>query len=51
MHTPNHTKEDLLKKIRESKKKKQEKIAEMEKRLKEIYKEKNGKEPTHVYSL
>ncbi len=51
MHTPSYTREDLLKKIQASKKKKQERIAEMEKRLKEIYKEKTGKEPQNIYSL
>ena len=51
MHTPSHTREDLLKKIQASKKKKQERITEMEKRLKEIYKEKTGKEPQNIYSL
>lgn len=45
------TREEAMKRFMESKRRKQQRVAELEKRLREKYKERTGKEPKHVFSF
>ena len=45
------TKDDAMKRFMAAKKKKQERVAELEARLREKYKERTGEYPKYVFSL
>lgn len=45
------TREEAMKRFMEAKRKKQQRVAELEDRLREKYKERTGEEPKYVFSL
>lgn len=45
------TREDAMKRFMEAKRKKQQRVAELEERLREKYKERTGEDPQYIFSL
>lgn len=45
------SKEELLQRVEASKERKRKRLAELEVRARELFKERTGKEPKYVYSL
>ena len=50
-NTTSQTREDILAKVEASKERKRKRLAEMEIRARELFKEHTGTDPNYVYSL
>lgn len=51
MNHPVPTREELLRRVEASKDRKRRRLAELEVRAREIFKERTGEEPKYVYSI